>query len=59
MHTASDDTISVNFFSNFELGKVYMHPCLLVSVVYWQTGGVSMYRQDGENGVTWAVEPVT
>ena len=28
--------------SNFELGKVYMHLCLLVSVVYWQAGGVSI-----------------
>ena len=35
-----------------------MHPCLLVSVVYWQAGGY-LCRQDGENGVTWTVEPVT
>ena len=43
MHTASDGTKSVNQISqNFELGKVYMHLCLLVSVVYWQAGGVFM-----------------
>ena len=29
-------------FSNFELGKVYRHPCLLVSLVYRQAGGVFM-----------------
>ena len=33
-------------------GKVYMHPCLLVTVVYRQAGGY-LFRQDGENGVTW------
>ena len=27
-------------FSNFELGKMYMHPCLLVRLVYRQAGGV-------------------
>ena len=30
------------FFSNFELGKIYMRPCLLVSLAYMRAGGVFM-----------------
>ena len=29
-------------FSNFELERIYMHPCLLVSLAYMQVGGVFM-----------------
>ena len=45
-------------FSNFELGKIYMHPCLLEALSTCKLGEY-LCRQDGDKGVSWTVEPVT